>query len=477
VVRAALTEYGVHWDPIEVRLHGEQFQCGGNGMAAVDRRTLLRLLQQRALAVGVDLRFSSEFEPADVFSSGADLVVAADGANSRIRERFSDVFAPTVDTATAKFIWLGTSYPFKGLTFVHERGPHGVFAVHGYPIGNGVSTFIVETDELSWRAAGLDEFDVSAPPGLSDEKSRCYLQRLFADEIDGHRLIANNSRWGNFRTYRAGRWHHTIGNTQIVLLGDSAHTAHFSVGSGTKMAMEDAVALAHAIDADRTDLASALDHYEADRRPGVAKIQNSARPSLSWWEHFGRSHDRLPSWQFAYHFFTRALSESRLRLRDSAFVDRTHACWRAAYGSEPLESPCDVAGHHLSGRVVRVTGDTMYVDGMRLPLRRDAPSVDGAWGLVVDAPDSEAGLPAAIEAAAGGIQSGASLVLVRGGTRLTRRLLTESARLDHHAVTVLADDLPTGQGDIDATDIAVTAVLSGRADLVVASPDLPRSRP
>src|SRR3954466_6453779 len=237
VLRTALTEHGVHWDPIEVRLHGERFRCGGNGMAAVERRTLLGLLQQRAIQVGVDVRFSTEADPDELLAAGYDLVVAADGANSRLRDRFADVFGPSADTATAKFVWLGTTYPFTGLTFVHERGPHGVFAVHGYPIGNGVSTFIVETGEDAWRAAGLDEFDVTQPPGPSDEKTKTYLQDLFAEQIDGHALLANNSRWGNFRTRGPRRWRHRVRGTAIALLGDAAHTAHFSVGSGTKMAM------------------------------------------------------------------------------------------------------------------------------------------------------------------------------------------------------------------------------------------------
>ena len=150
VLRTALTEHGVHWDAIEVRLHGERHRCGGNGMAAVERKTLLSLLQRQAVGEGVDVRFSAEADVGDILAAGYDLVVAADGANSRFRERYRDVFGPSAETATAKFIWLGTTYPFDGLTFVHERGPHGVFAVHGYPIGNGVSTFIVETDEPSW---------------------------------------------------------------------------------------------------------------------------------------------------------------------------------------------------------------------------------------------------------------------------------------------------------------------------------------
>src|SRR5205807_8230145 len=195
--------------------------------------------------------FSTPAQPGDLLrtsdAAGYDLVIAADGANSQLRARFADAFGPSVVTATAKFIWFGTTYPF-GLTFVHEQGPHGVFAVHGYPIGNGVSTFIVETDERSWREAGLDAFDAGQPPGPSDQVTQAYLEKLFATQIDGCPLLVNNSRWGNFRTWRTQRWRHRVGRTAVAPLGDAAHTAHFSVGSGTKMAMEDAIALVAALD-------------------------------------------------------------------------------------------------------------------------------------------------------------------------------------------------------------------------------------
>lgn len=464
VVRDALTEHGVHWDPIEVRLHGERFHCRGNGMAAVERRTLLGLLQRRAVEAGVDVRFSAEVEPDELLAAGYDLVVAADGANSRLRDRFADVFGPSAEIATAKFVWLGTTYPFTGLTFVHERGPHGVFAVHGYPIGNGVSTFIVETDEESWRAAGLDEFDVTQPPGPSDEKTRAYLQELFAEQIDGHPLLANNSRWGNFRTRRARRWRHRVGRTAIALLGDSAHTAHFSVGSGTKMAMEDAVALVAALDEHGNDVDRALATYERVRQPQVAKIQNSARPSLSWWEHFGRSHDSLPAWQFAFHFFSRSLTESKLRRRDDEFVTDAHDRWRAVHGAEPLDSSLEVAGQRLEGRVVVVGDGAVHSPAGPLPLR-PGPTDDGKpWGLWVPAPDSEDQLPAALDALAAGVAAGPALVAVGGGTALTRRLLCEAARLEHRAVSLLVEEVAPEV----AADVAVTAVLSGRTDLVSA---------
>jgi anthraniloyl-CoA monooxygenase len=471
VLLTALTEHGVHWDAIEVRLHGERHRCGGNGMAAVERKMLLSLLQRQAAGEGVDVRFSAEADIDDILAAGYDLVIAADGANSRFRERYRDVFGPSAETATAKFIWLGTTYPFEGLTFVHERGPHGVFAVHGYPIGNGVSTFIVETDETSWTAAGLDEFDVTQPPGPSDEKSRGYLQRLFAGQIDGHPLLVNNSRWGNFRTRRARRWRHWAGGTAIALLGDAAHTAHFSVGSGTKMAMEDAIALAAAVTGHPGDLDAALTAYEQVRQPQVAKIQDSARPSLSWWEHFGRSHDTLPGWQFAYHFFTRSLTDAKLRRRDPEFVEATHARWKAAHGAGPLDSALTLPGHILPGRVVTFEGRSVHLGEDRLPLRTGPIATgraDGAgWALEIAAPKTEADLAPALEAVGRGAEAGAALVAVRAGTPLTRRLICEEARLRHDTPALLIED-----GDADT---ATTAVLSGRADLIaepgVAAPE------
>ena len=469
VLRRALTEHGVHWDPIEVRLRGERWRFGGNGMAAVARQTLLTLLQQRVAEAGVDLRFSAPVRPDDLLGAGYDLVVAADGANSQMRARFAGVFGPSVVTATAKFIWFGTTYPFPGLTFVHEQGPHGVFAVHGYPIGNGVSTFIVETDERSWREAGLGAFDVSQPPGPSDQVTQAYLEKLFATQIDGCPLLVNNSRWGNFRTWRTQRWRHRAGpfnRTAVALLGDAAHTAHFSVGSGTKMAMEDAIALVQALDAagsgaDEVD--AALAEYEAARRPQVTRIQDAARPSLSWWEHFGRSYRSLPPWQFAFHFFSRSLPESKLRQRDAGFVESVHRAWRAAHGgagegADPLRTPIAVAGTTQPHRVLPVAGGQVHLTSGPLPLLAGPPAGPAPWAARVSAPDTEAGLGQAQEAAARALAAGACLLAVGDGTALTRRLVCEAARLEHGAVTLLVED--------GSEDTARTAVLSGRTDLI-----------
>jgi 2-polyprenyl-6-methoxyphenol hydroxylase-like FAD-dependent oxidoreductase len=455
VVRDALTEHGMHWDAIEVRLKGERYRCGGNGMAAIPRKTLLAVLQQRAQQVGVSLRFQTEVDLDDLH--GYDLVVAADGANSRLRERLAGALGPSVDTATAKFIWFGTTYAFDGLTFVHEHGPDGVFAVHSYPISPDVSTFIVETDEHSWRAAGLDEFDVAQPPGPSDLKTKEYLEKLFAEQIDGHPLLVNNSRWGSFRTRRTGRWHH--GN--VALLGDAAHTAHFSVGSGTKMAMEDAVALAAALTSHQDDLAAALTAYEESARPSVEKIQRSARPSLSWWEHFGRYHDTLEPWQFAFHFLTRSISGGKLARRDPGFVDRAHDAWLAKEGSEPLRTPFHSGGVALPGRLVDVVpiDDGVQIAGLPLFAGPQDGGRGRSWGLWLEAPPTEEQLPAALATLNAGVLSGPALVGIHGGSRLTRTLLAEESRLATGTPALIVDD------ELSLDD-AETLVLSGRADLI-----------
>jgi 2-polyprenyl-6-methoxyphenol hydroxylase-like FAD-dependent oxidoreductase len=463
VLREALDAHGRHWDDIEVRVRGERIRCGGNGMAAVARPTLLHLLQRRAEQAGARLRFSTPVSLADL--AGYDLVVAADGANSTIRAELADRgadFRSAVHTAAAKFIWFGTDHLFDGLTFVHERGPDGVFAVHGYPISERVSTFIVETDEASWRRAGLDEFDVTQPPGASDLTSKAYLERLFADHLGGMRLLTNNSRWGNFRTRRTHRWY-TMQPQPVVLLGDAAHTAHFSVGSGTKMAMEDAIALAGCLAGHPGDLTAALAAYEAAAQPPVRRIQDSARPSLAWWEHFGRYHDALEPWQFAYHFLTRSITDARLARRAPAFVAASHDAWAAAHGTgsrPPLHTPFAGAGWSSPGRVLPVTrgpdGTPRAVPG--LPLA-SCPQ-PGPWGALAAAPADESGLAdAKTRLAALAAPAAPVLAAVHGGTPLTRTLLGEHARMDLGLPVLLIEP------DLDP-DRAVTAVLSGRADLI-----------
>ncbi|MDH6590038.1 2-polyprenyl-6-methoxyphenol hydroxylase-like FAD-dependent oxidoreductase [Streptomyces sp. SAI-133] len=454
VLSEALEKHGRHWNDIEVRVHGARERVGGMGMAAVVRKTLLNLLQDRARAEGVVMRFEQEIrEPAEL--DDFDLVVVCDGANSRFRTLFADDFAPTADVAGAKFIWFGTTYMFDGLTFVHQDGPHGVFAAHAYPISDSLSTFIVETDADSWAKAGLDAFDPATPPGASDEKTKAYLEDLFRDQIDGHPLVGNNSRWANFATRRARSWRR--GNW--VLLGDAAHTAHFSVGSGTKMAMEDAVALAEALGESPYSVPGALELYEERRRPGVEKIQDSARPSLSWWEHFGqyvRCFDDPV--QFAFHFLSRSIPRGKLAVRDAMYVDRVDRWWQAHHDAPPLETPLSAGPFRLPTRRVTASDGALHgSDGTEIPMVTftGQPSPAGVW---IDAPDTEEELPLALVQVRETAQAGAPLVGVRGGTALTRVLVAEEARLAH--------GLPAAIVGAYDDDQATTLLLSGRADLM-----------
>jgi len=455
VLADRLASRGEYWDRISVRLKGQSVECGGNGMAAIARRELLLLLTERAVEAGVDIKWQHDVgSVAEV--EGADLIVASDGANSRVRDELSEAFGLRVDTATAKFIWFGTTYRFDGLSFLFERDTHGVFAVHGYPIGPTLGTFIVETDEESWRRAGLDEFDTSQPSGPSDMKTKAYMEQLFADQIEGHPLVVNNSRWANFRTIRSERW--SSGN--VVLLGDAAHTAHFSVGSGTKMAMEDAAVLADQLSAHSDDLPRALQQYEADRRPRVEHIQDAARPSLDWWEHFGDHYQTYPPAQFAFHFLTRSISHDRIKARDPEFVAAVHEWWGSEHESiEPLLAEITVEGVGSVGRTATIgfaegAQVTAFFDQIAVPLLRCAPpeQFEGPWGLLVAAGDDDSGsaeLP----------DRTPSFLAIAGGSGHGRSMTADTmGRLAKLPIMVIDDEF--------SEDRALTLLLSGRADLV-----------
>jgi 2-polyprenyl-6-methoxyphenol hydroxylase-like FAD-dependent oxidoreductase len=425
------------------------------GMSAIVRGTLLGLLRDRAEAAGVDLRFQHEVRDVGELAD-FDLVIVCDGANSCFRHRFAGDYDPPVETASAKFIWFGTTYPFEGLSFVHRESRHGAFAAHAYPISDSLSTFIVETDARTWTNAGLDGFCTSTPAGPSDEKSKSYLEDLFGPEIDGHPLVGNNSRWGSFSTIRTRSWR----RENWVLLGDAAHTAHFSVGSGTKMAMEDAVELAGALAESSYEVPTGLELYEQRRRPSVEKIQDSARPSLSWWEHFGTYTRAFEPIQFGFHFLTRSITRDKLRSRDHAYVERVNKWWQEHHDAEPLASDWRAGEFYLPARRVTVDpGGALTANDARLPMSPfdDRRPGSGVW---IEAPAAETGLHQAwaqIRQVAG---EAVALIGVRGGTPLTRVLVAQEARLAHSLPVVIA-----GAYDDDA---ATTLILSGRADLVAA---------
>jgi anthraniloyl-CoA monooxygenase len=303
----AITDHFVLWDTIDVRYHGEVVRCGGHVFAGIPRKLLLEILQRRCAELGVTLRFQTEVDGLTQLAE-YDLLIAADGVNSLARNTFEHVFKPSVELGRAKYIWLGTDKVLDAFTFIFRENEHGLFQVHAYPFSGATSTFIVECDETTWLRAGLG--------AATEAESIAYCERLFADDLAGRALLSNNSKWISFPTVKTQTWHHD----NIVLLGDAAHTAHFSIGSGTKLAMEDAIALANAVEQHR-DVKAALGDYELERRPVVEALQEAARESRTYFEEIKRYTHLAPA-QFAFHLLTRSgrISYDDLRLRDPRFV-------------------------------------------------------------------------------------------------------------------------------------------------------------
>ena len=313
------------WDPIEVRIHNEVLSCGGIGFWAIFRKRLLDILQRGAARQGVELRFETIIGDPEALLAENDLVAAGDGVNSIFRGRWSEHFRPSVETGRTVFAWYGAALRYASFTFLFEENQHGRFCAHIYPYEADLSTFIVEMDPATWRRSGLEESNRAVQaPGQSDLYGLEYFERLFAKHLDGRRLLANNSKWAAFRTIRNRTWHHQ----NLVLMGDAAHTAHFSVGSGTKMAMEDAIALAFSLNQNGGDLERTFAAYETERRPRVEAIQRASRPSLRWYEQFRHYWD-FRTERFAFHFLTRGnLDYRQLKEGDPDFVVRVENALR-----------------------------------------------------------------------------------------------------------------------------------------------------
>jgi anthraniloyl-CoA monooxygenase len=330
------------WDDIDVHYRGEVITSGGHGFAAMSRRRLLELLQQRCAELGVTIRFRAEAPDVAALAAEYDLVIASDGANSVIRGRRAASFRPEVDFRNCKYMWLGTDLVFDSFKFYIEPTPYGVMQIHGYPYDATGSTFIAEMHDDVWRAAGFEELAAAAAqlaPGQSDLASVGRIGELFAGVLGGHELFANNSRWLSFGTLSCGSWR----DGNVVLLGDAAHTAHFSIGSGTKLAMEDALALAACLHEHRTEgTAGALAAYESERRPVVASTQRAAQASLEWFENLGQYTGQEPE-QFAFNIMTRSrrVTHENLRLRDPEFAQRMDA-WFAGYCKRRGAGPGDI---------------------------------------------------------------------------------------------------------------------------------------
>ncbi|CAL9601196.1 NADPH dehydrogenase [Streptomyces sp. enrichment culture] len=337
-VYRALQRDFVRWDDIDIVHRGVRHTSGGHGFAALGRRRLLEILHTRCRDLGVRLRFRTGAP--DDLPHTHDLVVAADGIHSTTRERYADVFRPRVTAHRCRYIWLAADFPLGSFRFDIAETEHGVMQLHGYPYAPDASTVIVEMREEVWRAAGFGELDEA------ESIERC--AKIFAETLHGRPLRSNNSTWTTFRTVVNERWSH--GN--VVLLGDAAHTAHFSIGSGTKLAVEDALALAACLE-EQDSLPEALAAYEAERRPVVASTQRAARASLEWFEDIALYLDQPPR-QFAFNLLTRSrrVTHDNLRLRDAHFTRAVESEFGCPPGTPPMFTPFRLRGLTLRNRVV-----------------------------------------------------------------------------------------------------------------------------
>jgi anthraniloyl-CoA monooxygenase len=358
-----------HWDDIAIHICGERFLSHGHGFSGIGRVHLLGLLQARAAELGVEQHF--QYEVRDEAQIGdADLVVAADGVNSATRNRYAGIFEPNIDVRKCRFIWLGTTQSFPEFTFAFELTEHGWFQIHAYQFSADMSTVIVETREETWKAHGLDQMDA--------RHSIKFCESLFAAYLGGHRLQSNAAHlkqapWLNFQRVLCKRWSYG----KLTLIGDAAHTAHFSIGSGTKLAMEDAISLVRHTAAE-PQLARALAAYQEERSVEVLKLQSAARNRMEWFENVAR-HTRLPPRQFAYSLLTgsQRIGHENLKLRDRAFVEE-HERWLARQCGAQLEPrppmflPLKLRGLQLENRVV--------VSPMAQYMARDG--LPGEWHFV-----------------------------------------------------------------------------------------------
>ncbi len=357
-----------HWDDIELHFKGHCVRSGGHGFVGIGRKKLLNILQARCEALGVELVFETEAD-SDLQYPDADLIVASDGINSRIRQRHEAVFQPDIVTRPNRYIWLGTTKLFDAFNFLFEKTEHGWFQAHVYKFDDQTTTFIIETPEHVWKAHGLDQADTAA--------SIAFCEELFAHHLDGHALLSNarhlrGSAWLNFQRVRCRQWHLHNGSSHVVLMGDAVHTAHFAIGSGTKLALEDAIELTRLFrDRGTGDIGGVLAEYQDHRAVEVLRLQNAAWNAMEWFEVVGTRYcDQLDAPQFMYSMLTRSqrISHENLRLRDAGwlqgyerwFAQRAGvAVADAAQAPSPMFTPFTLRGMTVPNRVV-VSPMAMY---------------------------------------------------------------------------------------------------------------------
>ena len=351
------------WDDIDVHYRGQVLTSGGHGFAAISRQRLLAILRARCEEFGVTIHYRQPAPALELLRSQHDLVVGADGVNSSTRQSRQDVFQAQLDARHARYMWLGTPLVFDAFKFFIAETDFGVVQAHAYPYSDTMSTFIVELEEESWIKSGqLDASERSWNPGESDQAGIAFCAEIFADVLDGHELVANNSRWIRFATVRARSWR----DGNVLLIGDAAHTAHFSIGSGTKLAMEDALALAACLHENHT-VDDALVAYETERRPVVESAQRAAQASLEWFENISQYMRQEPP-QFAFNLLTRSrrVTYSNLKLRDPEFVSGVESWFcDSREPVPPMFAPIRLRELGLANRVI-VSAMDMYMsdDGL-----------------------------------------------------------------------------------------------------------------
>jgi anthraniloyl-CoA monooxygenase len=347
-----------HWDDIELQFKGRTIRSGGHGFVGIGRKKLLNILQARCEALEVKLVFETEAD-SDADYPDADLVIASDGINSRIRSKYAAVFKPDIVTRPNRFIWLGTKKRYEPFTFLFEKTEHGWFQAHIYKFDDSTSTFIVECPESVWLAHGLNEAD--------PDQSIAFCEQLFAANLQGEKLLSNarhlrGSAWLNFQRISCQQWSHFNGASHVVLMGDAVHTAHFAIGSGTKLALEDAIELTRQFKAHGDTAAhipEVLQQYQAERAIDVLRLQNAAWNAMEWFEVCGERYcDQLEPEQFMYSMLTRSqrISHENLRLRDKAWLDGFERWFDARAGVHstaavpPMFTPYTLRGVTLKNR-------------------------------------------------------------------------------------------------------------------------------
>jgi anthraniloyl-CoA monooxygenase len=459
---AAIVRASRSWDGMMLRHAGRAIRWDGFGLDAIARVSLLDLLQSAAAAAGARLHFESEVTVEDL--ADYDVVVAADGANSQTRASLAAEFGTSIELGQVRYMWLGSTGPFDRTTFCVRTDEAGTYAIHAYPYADERATMVAEVDERTWQRAGLAAHAGAADaPGVSDERSVRHLAEVFESDLAGHEVLVNNSKWLRFPTVRNQRW----SSANLVLMGDAAHTAHPSVASGTKLAMEDAIVLADEL-ARGAAVREAFARYQDRRRPDVEHVQMRAHRSQRWWETL---HHRtsMTAEQLAFSYVTRAGAADYRKLQRVA-PTLTASALRSldpdgdpGDGAGPLELPADLAGRRFAGRVLRAARAGPGEPCVRVLPESDLPAARNGHLIAAD-------LPMSAEHAAGDPAA---------AVELARQLAAagcDAVVLPSHAPGALAEageririetGLPTvGRRRPDELDHAATDVLAGRIDLV-----------